>query len=139
MANQKALSSNIANVETPGYHRRSVNFFGELQQAIANQRQAQQDVQVNALAEAANDVPLALSALTSGQFGYDQSHQSVRDVAIKTDEDLGHSSRNDDNSVDIEREMVDLARNSSKFKALTVIQGRLNQQLKGVINSSANG
>ena len=44
--------------------------------------------------------------------------------------------RNDGNGVDLEREMVQLAKNASRFKSLTKLQAKLNNQLRGVLNNT---
>jgi flagellar basal-body rod protein FlgB len=35
-AREQLISTNMANVDTPGYHTRDINFEGELQRAISN-------------------------------------------------------------------------------------------------------
>jgi flagellar basal-body rod protein FlgB len=42
MLRQSLLTNNLANVDTPGYHREDVNFQGQLQQALAAGQSADQ-------------------------------------------------------------------------------------------------
>ncbi|MFM7390130.1 MAG: flagellar basal body rod protein FlgB [Vampirovibrionales bacterium] len=155
-ARQKAIASNIANSETPGYHRRDVVFQEQLGLALNEARQGVGKDLIavqhtpdgfESLPKKAGDIGMnsalpqhygvLLEAPTPSliaKHGYtDYAHPSVGMTAIETTEDENFAYRNDGNGVDIEHEMVDLTRNASKFKSVTSLQGKLNQQLKGLL------
>lgn len=89
----KAISNNIANVDTPGYKREDVDFEGALKKAILNNRFVPMDQKV--------------SAITSDELK----------VATYTDREA-YSYRLDGNNVDIETESAALVSNQLKYQAL---------------------
>lgn len=87
-ARHKALANNVANVDTPGFIRTDVEFEGALASALQRARRAPRRA-----AEAFSALPL----------------QPRRDRSV--------FARADGNSVDIDREMVALARNALRYQA----------------------
>ncbi len=103
---QEAVASNIANVDTVGYRRKSVTFESALKDRIAAAR-GEHPLRVTD----ADHVP---SASASGR---DLGGAETRDVV---------ASRNDDNRVSIDEEMALLADTQLRYQALTQsINGRL--------------
>lgn len=88
-----AIADNIANVDTPGYKRKDVDFEGALKKAMLNNRYVSMDDKV--------------SNLTSSELN----------VGIFT-ENTGYSYRLDRNNVDIETEQAALASNQIKYQAI---------------------
>lgn len=88
-----AIADNIANVDTPGYKRKDVDFEGALKKAMLNNRYVSMDDKV--------------ANLTSSELN----------VGIFT-EDTGYSYRLDRNNVDIETEQAALASNQIKYQAI---------------------
>lgn len=86
-ARQRALANNIANAETPGYRRQDVDFATQLREVISRPVRDPQ-----AIIRAVDAVETAIS------------------------EDVTAPARLDGNSVNIEREMVELARNSLQYE-----------------------
>lgn len=86
-ARQRALTNNIANAETPGYRRQDVDFATQLRELISRP---------------GND-PQAIV-------------RAVEAVAVEMSEDPTASRKLDGNSVNIEREMVELAQNSLQYE-----------------------
>ncbi|MHB0939768.1 MAG: flagellar basal body rod protein FlgB [Armatimonadota bacterium] len=84
---QRALANNIANAETPGYQRRDVDFATQLRDVI-------------------------------GRSGSDPRSivRAVEAVAVQMHEDATAPRKLDGNSVNIEREMVELAQNSLQYE-----------------------
>lgn len=151
-ARQKAIVSNIANAETPGYKARSVNFQNDLKEALERAKHPETGTPT-----ARNDRKLALKATQPGHFGFKGGNNegasiisgeghgrmmppgdptSVQGVDITTSTEEVYNYRNDGNGVDLEREMVALSKNSSQFKALITFQSRSNQQLRNVIQNN---
>jgi flagellar basal-body rod protein FlgB len=89
----EAISNNIANVDTPGYKRKDVDFEGTLKKALENNRYVSMDAKV--------------ANLSSDKLS----------VGIYT-EDTGYSYRLDSNNVDIETESAALASNQIKYQAI---------------------
>ncbi|AGB40622.1 flagellar basal-body rod protein FlgB [Halobacteroides halobius DSM 5150] len=108
----KAISSNIANVDTPGYKRRKVNFKEQLTKALDGNNN------------------LAIT---------DKSHislnsRSISSVEPKVSIEEDTKIRSDGNNVSIDAEMANLAKNTLEYQA-TIKQlsnqfGRLNLVIK---------
>lgn len=127
----KAIASNLANVDTPNYRRRDVSFEGALEKAIqANQNQGSSHSQ----RPASNDEPLAMRATRPEHLGLNL-FQSVDEIQPEMIESDGVQFRNDGNSVDVETEMVQLAKNTERYTAIANLQGRSIKGLKSVIES----
>jgi flagellar basal-body rod protein FlgB len=96
---QQALSSNIANVDTPGYKRRDVAFESELRASLEGgaNRLATTDTR---------HIPLGAGG--GSLFG-----------AASAEQGRSRSSRNDGNDVDIDYEMTKLAETSLRYQLLT--------------------
>ena len=125
LARQTAITGNIANVETPGYHRRDVLFTQQLQAAVAQHQRGLVQQQALGASKAA-------SLMAQDQGGGDDPLA----INLEATQDTSHAFRSDNNNVDVEIEMVQLAKNASRFKALTVLQGRRNQMFKQVLQGS---
>ncbi|MFN8638388.1 MAG: flagellar basal body rod protein FlgB [Dehalococcoidia bacterium] len=103
---QEAISSNVANVDTVGYRRKSVTFERALRDQIAASHGEHPLATTNA-----SHIPSASMA------GRDLNGIENRDVV---------ASRNDDNRVSIDEEMSLLADTQLRYQALTQsINGRL--------------
>lgn len=85
-ARQQVISDNIANVETPGFKSRSVSFENQLKELLAD---------------------------TSA--GTRERAEKIRDAGIVTAESDDRVVRADGNSVDIEKENVELARTQLNY------------------------
>lgn len=83
----RTLASNIANVDTPGYLRKDVAFHDELKAAL----------------DSAGD--------------YDHSMAELERVRPKSFIDLTRSARADGNTVNIESEMAELAKNNLEYQS----------------------
>ncbi|MEZ4523625.1 MAG: flagellar basal body rod protein FlgB [Thermomicrobiales bacterium] len=105
---QRATANNIANVDTPGYKATQVSFENQLAQAVDAELSRRSGIQL-----AATD-PAHLSA---GPRGLGQ----VEPVVSRLDE---MSYRNDENSVDIEREMALLAETQLRYSTLSSLVSR---------------
>ena len=92
---QQATSNNIANIDTPGYIRQSVNFETELQRAFG---------------QGANQ----LAATDARHY---TGGSSLRDQLGVDPQQLLTSSRLDGNTVDIDQEMITLTETQMRFQA----------------------
>ncbi|MBP7901211.1 MAG: flagellar basal body rod protein FlgB [Spirochaetes bacterium] len=110
---RKVISNNVANVDTPHFKRSEVNFESELKRAIEQNRE---------LAE--NDYPGAVTEERHIPF---IQMRDVKGVGSRINLDYSTSLRNDGNNVDIEKEMVDAAKNLMRYNAFIT---SLNQNFK---------
>jgi len=89
---QGLIGSNVANIDTPGYKTVDVDFEKELQNAVDSQ-------QIGPGVTSPRHIPVVPGTRHSG---------SVKEVA-------GLTMRNDQNNVNIDREMGELSNNAMKF------------------------
>jgi flagellar basal-body rod protein FlgB len=125
---QLVISSNLANVDTPGYKRKEVMFEGALQQAIMTHRGQQVQIIDND-----HELPMTTSDarhVSNGSMNLTLDQVNAEIVENKTEY------RNDSNSVDIERDMSLLAKNTEHYLALANVQGRMVRQMRSVITNN---
>jgi flagellar basal-body rod protein FlgB len=125
----EALVSNIANAETPGYQNMEVSFEENLKEAI----------------EAENDPQKYAKFLPKGSLKTsDPRHVNPHPVPDSTASARAFIERSqfmyryDQNGVDIEKSMSDLARNTERYMALSKLEGRMFNSLKSVINGGGS-
>ena len=94
-ARNRAISNNIANIDTPNYKREDVSFQAELQQALRDNRYVSLDEKVHA---------------ANGRL----SHVTPR---VYKDH-AGYSYRLDGNNVDIDTENVEMASNQLLYNGI---------------------
>lgn len=108
----KAISSNIANVNTPGYTRRQVSF----EEALQN--------------ELSNDLDQLKASTTN------EGHLKQEIINLKETVDAGldfTSSFNGTNNVNIEKEMIDLTQTGLRFKAVSNLAKKHFENMRGII------
>jgi flagellar basal-body rod protein FlgB len=110
-AQQTVISSNLANIDTPNYTPRSVNFETALRKEIASASWSPSNGTAPATSPAADLAmkatdPRHFSSIGSADFG------STADVAAVTE-----NTRNDSNKVDLETEMTALTETQISYEA----------------------
>ncbi|MDK2917380.1 MAG: flagellar basal-body rod protein FlgB [Candidatus Petromonas sp.] len=107
----EAISNNIANVNTPGYKRQDVKFESILKEHISN-----------------------------SSFKLKRTHPKhiptinrINDLKPKITKEFHTSFRKDNNNVNIDVEMAELAKNTIKFNALTQELSRYLHRIKTAI------
>ena len=108
---QEAISGNIANVNTPGYRRRDVDFAGVLSEAIQSNETAAKTQRIDAVESAELDVVIDHTFLF----------------------------RNDAGGVDIDREMAEQARTQLLYNAYTRLVGNRMKLYRAVITEGRSG
>lgn len=109
-----ALMENIANVDTPGYKRKDVNFEDCLKKAINNKDSASND------ASNTKHIPVNSSSLD--------------DVKFKVTKDYStNSMRLDGNNVDVDVEMANLAKNSILYNTYSTLMNGYYTKLRTAI------
>jgi len=110
----EAITHNLANVNTPGYKRQTVNFDNILKDHL----QLGDDVRMN--------VTHSNHMTVNGPLGLTPQIEEQRDTSFRTD----------GNNVNVDIEMSELAKNQLKYAALTEqLNGQLTR-LKTVIKSN---
>ncbi len=115
---RKVISNNIANVDVPHFKRSEVNFESELKRAIREKE------------EHSNKLPALMS---------DKKHipffepRDIKGVRPRINLDYSTTHRNDGNNVDIEKEMVDGARNMMRYNAFITSLNSNYRMLKQVM------
>lgn len=110
----EAIAQNIANVDTPGYKRKTVAFEQFLNDAIDNN---------------------GISGFRTDKRHIPIGRKNVGEVEPEVTEDNSSLSvRLDGNNVDIENEMADMAKNSIKYNVLTQSLSSRFRSMKSVIN-----
>lgn len=113
----QAIAENLANVDTPGYKRREVEFAGALKAALAaGEAGAPELYRTNAR---------HLSAAGTGFL------DQVRPLEYRVQETIG---RADGNNVDIDAEMAGLAENTLLYNSLNQVLGRRLAMLRFVVS-----
>ena len=110
-ARQKAVSANIANVNTPGYKAEKVQFESELRKALGKDGLAMDKTHENHLGGA-----------------------RASSISAKVVKSQSSSMNENGNNVDIDREMVDLAANEIYYNALVEQMNKKLSNMNYVIN-----
>ncbi len=108
----KAISANIANINTPGYTRRQINFEETLQKNL-------------------DKAAINLNATKTDTVHINEEIIDLKD-SISSELDL-ISPGNGINNVNIEREMLDLTKTGLRFKAVSSITKKHFEILRGII------
>ncbi len=109
---RKVISNNIANVDTPHFKRREVNFESALKMAVFEKNRH------------SNKLPVLTSDKKHIPFFQEKDLRSVRH---RINLDYTTTQRNDGNNVDVEKEIVDAAKNLMRYNAFVT---SMNQNFK---------
>jgi flagellar basal-body rod protein FlgB len=129
-----AISGNLANVDTPKYKRREVDFEGALASAIQSHKNRGQ----HNIRPGSNDEPMVLRTSRSGHVSLGNIAFSLDEVQPEIEEGNSLEYRKDGNSVDVETEMVQLARNTQRYQAVSTMENRNFRSLRGVISGGGS-
>lgn len=137
----QAIASNLANVDTPGYRRKDVSFEGTLMRAMTEAHESQTGQQQGSGSTlkrpASNDESLPMKTTRPDHIPIPFS-SSLKDFQPQITDNDDLSYRNDGNSVDVETEMAQLAKNTQKYLAVSNLEGRSLKSLKSVINGGGS-
>ncbi len=109
---RRVIANNVANVDVPHFRRSEVNFESELRRVIRGNQDP--DNKLPALMSDSRHIPF-------------YTERDIRGVRPRINLDYTTSYRNDGNNVDIEKEMVDAAKNMMRYN--TYVSG-LNHNFK---------
>jgi len=119
---QDMIAGNIANIDTPFYKARDINFESAL---VEKMKQMYQHHDVQPLEMAKTD--------SSHMKGYQSVDASKSTIFLRD----GHTAKNDGNTVDLDIETTELSKNSVMFNALTAALKKNSQIFKSVLEASA--
>ncbi len=117
---QDMIASNIANADTPFYRPRDIRFESVL-------AQKQQEI------FAAPATQLEMTRTDEAHLAADSATASRRPTTFFRD---GHGARNDGNSVDLDVETTEMAKNATMFNALIAALRKDGMIFKSVIEAS---
>ena len=130
---QEAISNNIANVDTPNYKRKDVDFLSVLKNETGSERD--NNKVSNKIKRPSRPTKLSLSR-TKGEHIDSSKKNSRENFAINTSSDTKY--RNDNNNVDIDYEMAELAKTNLYYSTLAQrISGKFSN-LNNVISKGGN-
>ena len=134
---QEAIANNIANAETPGYKRGTVDFESLLRQQLATQESALRNVSLAAPQGAGRPLQagqIALKPLGGSTSGGAQAFLGQQMSGLAS-EGFGAAPRNDGNAVDLDQEMTDLATTQLQFAGLSTALATRLRTMRSVIES----
>ena len=114
----KAISNNLANIETPGFKRSEVFFREKLKKAIEEKKAAGTDLDL---------------ARTDGKHFELHPSEELSTIQPELHQQTNTSLRNDQNNVDIDVENAKLAQNTVVYQALAQITQSQFAELKSAI------
>ncbi len=116
---QTSIGENLANVSVPAYKSQHTSFENNLQQALAHHRKQSQSLTTT-----------------------DEQHMQIgvnsfdTDEIVETSTDLDTEIHSAGNNVDIDAEMVNLAKTGLQYRAATQMARRQIDQLRSVIRGA---
>lgn len=119
-ARQDMIAGNIANADTPFYRPRDIRFEEVLEQKSAS-------------LFAEKGQTLSMSRTNGAHLSGAEGGSSSKPTTFFRD---GHMARNDGNSVDLDVESTEMAKNSTMFNALTAALKKDSAIFKSVIDAS---
>ncbi|MDD3593703.1 MAG: flagellar basal body rod protein FlgB [Candidatus Gastranaerophilales bacterium] len=136
-ARQKAISANIANSQTDNYTRVDVQFEDQLKNIMANERM-QEQVKLNNSYASLKPMSVNVGILPNSYASdvimeADNFKSFAPEDIIDTDSPVISSG----NNVNIEAEMVELAKNSSKYNVLAQLQSKYFKKMEDQFKSAS--
>lgn len=140
MERQHAISSNIANVMTPGYQRKEVAFESQLAEIIEREDLKDYIKEQNSIKYVPPNVDVFTGEIhtyrtpTMQEKAYLMTN-SCEDFKPQYVTDVYSGSNSDGNNVELEREMMDLSKTGTKYLVLSNLARRqfagLSEVIKG--------
>ena len=115
MERNKLITSSIANVSTPGYKKQSIDFETDLRKAQG----------------LTNEIQMPLQKTDGQHINFET--QEISDLHSEIMTDLESELHSDGNNIDIDSEMVSLAKTGMKFRAISDLAQRQFSGLRSVI------
>ncbi|MEI8389924.1 MAG: flagellar basal body rod protein FlgB [bacterium] len=135
----KALASNIANADTPGYKRVDVAFEGQLSEIINNERAAQlkkEQYSAQLMNSPTGAITLDTNLLRFNVLNAVEQSLTHKDFKPQINADNNSPENNKGNSVQIESEMSELAKNGMTYNAVAQLLSKKYAGLADVIKQA---
>lgn len=132
LSRQLAISSNIANVNTPNYQRQEVSFEGQLNEMMADQKNKEYMKGLNSVTYNPQSIseisPQRLSRegynlLTNEEKAY-MSSNSFEGFQPQILADTFSGTDSEGNNVELEKEMMDLSKTGTQYTMLSNLERR---------------
>ncbi len=134
----KAIAANTANVMTPGYQRKEVAFEDQLRDFIHKEdykrnvkRANSAALSYNATLEDIQNRPTQSQVAVTNQNVYNTFNPEIIRDTSQYNSETG-------NNVDIEKEMMDMAKAGVQYSLLAKLEGKMFEGLGTVIRSGGN-
>lgn len=129
---QEAIANNIANAETPGYRRATVNFESTLRNELASQQQLAGRLGLSSSQSSSpkqsGHLPLRGSTAGGGS-------SLGRELVGLQGQQFDTAARNDGNTVDLDQEMTNLAVTQIQYAGLTAALATRLRMMRSIIDS----
>ena len=147
---QTAIASNTANAMTPEYQRKQVAFEDQLREIIAKDDVRRDLRQINSqayknetyktgYAPSRNPVQNIAQRLPQEQFMYIQQTQSdLNNYAPEVIRDTSYIDYGNGNNVNVEEEMMDMAKAGAQYNVLATLEGRFMSNLLDVVRGGGS-
>jgi len=122
--NNEVIAGNIANADTPNYKAQSVNFESVFQDALST----------GSVSASSQNSPSVFKSFLNNNADSSASASSVSSLDTLISRDQNVSLRMDGNSVDVDQQMTELAKNSVLYEALTYSVSKELGRIKMIIN-----
>lgn len=136
MARQRAIAANTANVETPDYQRKEVYFEDQLKEIIQKENKKEEIKALNSVKFQPTSLEQIRPTKPELDFLQTNSYEGYAPQMI-TDTRIVNPYSN--NNVNVEKEMMDMAKTGTQFQVLSTLEGRMFSQLKDIIAGGSNG
>lgn len=144
MMRQKAITANTANVMTPGYQRKEVDFESQLREIASKEDlkttiKEQNSMQYNPTSldvMMGNDTPHQLTPQEARYLKTDLYNKDNFDPQIV--DDVYSGAAEDGNNVDMEAEVMDMAKVGMKYSVLATLEQKSIAELRSAIKGDGS-
>lgn len=133
IARQQAITANTANVMTPDYQRKEVAFEDQLRDIIQKEDVKKEIKLANSAAVSYNATSLDEIRRPSAQQLAMLNQNSFNSYKPEVIGDMAEPNSNNGNNVNIEKEMMDMAKAGTQYSILASLEGKMLNGLSEVI------
>ncbi|MDD3237195.1 MAG: flagellar basal body rod protein FlgB [Candidatus Gastranaerophilales bacterium] len=138
MQREKAIAANTANVMTPGYQRKVVAFEDQLRNILSEETSKEDIKRRNSAALSYNATSLDIVTKPDAQQMALLNKNSFEAYKPEVIRDFSKYNPETDNNVDIETEMMDMAKAGTQYGILAQLEGKMLSGLGTVIKGGGN-
>ncbi len=134
---QQAIAANTANVMTPDYQRKQVAFEDQLQDILGQERAKDQIKQANSAAISYHATSLDQIQRPSAEQMAFLNQNSYKAYSPEVVSDFSNPDPNTGNNVNVEHEMMDMAKTGTQYTVLTTLENKMLSGLSEVIKGAS--